>query len=72
MRGKVTKRTVDGLVVPGGADEATLWDTEIKGTRYSRPCKWHKDLHTALSRRLRPRGTPAQSHHRQTRVALDA
>ena len=31
MRGKVTKRTVDGLVVPGGADEATLWDTEIKG-----------------------------------------
>ena len=72
MRGKVTKRTVDGLVVPGGADEATLSGYGDQGIRYSRPCKWHKDLHTALSRRLWPRGTPAQSHHRQARVALDA
>jgi integrase len=31
MRGKVTKRIVDGLGVPDGSDEITLWDTEIKG-----------------------------------------
>ena len=31
MRGKITKRAVDGIVITGGAAEFILWDTEIKG-----------------------------------------
>src|SRR5215475_8471898 len=31
MRGKITKRAIDGIVVPYGASEFVLWDTEIKG-----------------------------------------
>jgi len=31
MRGKITKRAVDGIVVRTGASETILWDTEIKG-----------------------------------------
>lgn len=31
MTAKITKRTIDGLAVPAGSDESTIWDAAIKG-----------------------------------------
>ena len=66
MKGKITKKSVDGLGVSRGTSETILWDSEIKGfgirTRSGKSKTYI----------LHYRAGKEPKHNRQTWIAMDA